>query len=126
MPPDHPESPCAKCPYRKDAPLKLWDRIEFEQLLKTEDSQFGVVYACHNHKRHLPGDRGMCAGWLLNQKKRDVPSLMLRIELNTNEVSFAAFKKVHDGGHKLFRTVESMCRANGVRRAVPKPRSKYR
>ena len=111
----HPTSPCANCPYRVDAPRRHWDRSEFRKLLASEGTELGVVYACHNHARVAPKDRGMCAGWLLDQKNRGIPSIRLRLVLSRNEPAREAFALVSSGGHKLFRTVKSMCRANGVR-----------
>lgn len=112
----HPETPCSDCPYRKDAPLHLWDRYEFRKLLEQDESQFGTgVYACHKHKDLDPVDRGMCAGWAVDQKRRNIPSINLRLQLMGDPLFRAAFTKVHDGGHKLFKTIKAMCRANGVR-----------
>lgn len=31
--------PCSNCPYRTDAPLKLWHKSEYEKLLKTENEK---------------------------------------------------------------------------------------
>lgn len=111
----HPKSPCANCPYRKDAPRKLWDACEFHGLLNAEKSQFGKVYACHKQKDIAPGDRGFCAGWLLDQKKRGIPSIALRLSLLSDPSAVEALKAVNDGGHEMFKTPAAMCRANGVR-----------
>lgn len=114
----HPSSPCTNCPYRKDAPLRYWDRKEFQDLLASEDLEikpFGSIYSCHNHKNRTDDARGMCAGWLLDQKKRGIPSIYLRVALSLHQHMLDAFYAVNDGGHNLFASVKSMCRANGVR-----------
>jgi hypothetical protein len=115
----HQKTPCENCPYRLDAPRKLWHRSEFENLLATERDTFGSTFACHKTK-DLPADRrGFCAGWLLDQKRRGVPSIALRLALSSMssgaDAARAAYEAVTDGGHKLFKSVEAMCRANGVR-----------
>jgi ribosomal protein L37E len=113
----HPTTPCSSCPYRKDVKTHHWDRKEFEGVLQAETTEFGGIYACHKMK-DIPNDqRGFCAGWLLDQKKRDLPSIRLRIALAQNPENTAALNAVHDGGHPLYTTVKQMCRANGVRKA---------
>lgn len=112
----HMVRPCENCPYRKDAPRKLWHRSEFERLLATEDDDIGATFACHKHIDLPANERGLCAGWLLNQKARGVPSIMLRILLLQDGAVRKAFDKVTGVGLELFKTVEAMCLANGVRR----------
>lgn len=111
----HPRSPCSTCPYRKDAPLGHWHPIEFRKLLASEGTTFGAVYACHGQAHKEPTARGMCAGWLLDQKKRDVPSIALRVVLLKDSSAVEAIENVTSGGAKLFSSVRAMCRANGVR-----------
>lgn len=93
-----------------------WHPSEFKRLLATEGSELGTVYACHGHVKVKDPDRGMCAGWLLDQKKRNLPSIMLRLLLSRDDAALAAFDAVNDGGHPMFKTLTAMCRANGVRR----------
>lgn len=112
----HMVRPCENCPYRKDAPRKLWHRSEFERLLATEDDDIGSTFACHKHITLSTHERGLCAGWLLNQKARGVPSVMLRILLLSDASVRQAFDRVSAKGLELFKTVEAMCSANGVRR----------
>lgn len=109
------KTPCENCPYREDAPRKLWDESEFRSLLAAEHSEIGSVYACHKQRTLDPKDRGFCAGWLLDQKERNCPSIMLRMHLISSDEALQAFKDVNDGGHKLFPSLQAMCRANGVR-----------
>jgi hypothetical protein len=117
----HSKVPCENCPYRLDAPKKLWDRSEFIDLLKNEHSEFGGLYACHK-QAHLPApERGFCAGWLLDQRERNVPSIRLRMMIATSDAALKALEDVSDGGHKLYASLEAMCRANGVRVPDRKP-----
>lgn len=76
----HPKTPCENCPYRVDAPRRLWHRSEFERLLAYEGDQFGGLYNCHKHVALPPDARGFCAGWLLDQKRRGIPSVRLRLQ----------------------------------------------
>lgn len=117
----HMTSPCADCPYRMDAPRGLWHRSEFERLLDTDvghdnGGNLGSTYSCHKQVDVAPERRGFCAGWALDQRKRGVPSIALRLLLLTDAEAAAAFKKLTAGGHKLFASVAAMCRANGVTR----------
>lgn len=116
------DTPCSSCPYRKDAPLRLWHRSEFENLLAQDaDPVNGNMFACHGEAKKDPRKRALCAGWLLDQKKRNVPSIQLRIRLITNCATLAAFERVSSGGTELYSTIKAMCRANGVRRTRRKP-----
>jgi Family of unknown function (DUF6283) len=112
-------TPCKNCPYRIDAPRKLWHRSEFVQLLEKDSSELGATYACHNQIDLAPKDRTFCAGWLLDQKKRGVPSILLRIQLSNNERALVEYNTVSDAGIPMFPTVKAMCRANGVRPSLP-------
>lgn len=111
----HQIRPCENCPYRKDAPRKLWAKEEFRDLLESEASTLGTLYACHKFKGMPSNQRGLCAGWLLDQKKRGIPSIRLRVMMIHNPDVVAAYDKVADGGKAMFASVEAMCRANGVR-----------
>lgn len=74
----HCTTPCGNCPYRTDAPRRLWAKEEFEDLLMNENSQFNVVYKCHKN------NGGVCVGWLVDQYNRGVPSISLRIARHPN------------------------------------------
>jgi hypothetical protein len=111
----HMTRPCENCPYRMDAPRYHWHRDEFLSVLAAENSQMGSIFACHKQAKMPPAERGICAGWLLDQKKRGVPSIMLRIKLAQDAVARAAYEAVSGDGLRLFRTIKAMCRANGVR-----------
>lgn len=112
----HPLQPCGNCPYRMDAPRRLWHRTEFEKLLVTEEDTLGAVFACHKQRDFAPRERGLCAGWLLDQKARGVPSIRLRLALSQDAGVLAAFEKVNAHGLALFSSVGAMCLANGVRK----------
>jgi hypothetical protein len=73
--------PCGNCPYRTDAPKQLWAKEEFEDLLASERDYFGKVYNCHKN------NGSVCVGWLIDQDKRNFPSIALRISLINHGVS---------------------------------------
>lgn len=99
------KTPCANCPYRKDAPKALWSIEEFKDLLKNEDSQFGTTYGCHKQ------NGSVCVGWLMNQVENDLPSIALRISLSTNNVTREYLESLHCKS-KMFKTVKQMSVAN--------------
>lgn len=119
--PKHPRSPCKTCPYRKDVAVGTWHRVEFEKCLDSErPGDVGSIFACHKHV-HLPTkQRGMCAGWLFDQKRRREPSIMLRLYLRYDHAA-EALERVHDGGHALYASIQEMCRANGLDAPDPPP-----
>lgn len=98
-------TPCNNCPYRKDAPLRLWDKKEFEQLLKSEAELLGKVYGCHKNNGTV------CKGWLINQDKRRFPSVMLRLYMIKAKVDRSYLDKL-DSNVELFDTLEEMCYTN--------------
>ena len=103
------QSPCRNCPYRKDAPLGLWHPSEFDNLLETERLELGAVFACHGTRKHE--DMGICAGWLLDQKTRGLPSIALRIQLIQSEEARACLKSVNTGDCELY-SLQEMIAAN--------------
>jgi hypothetical protein len=105
VPQFHCTKPCESCPYRTDAPLQLWAREEFIDLLKSENEYLGKTYGCHK------GNGSVCVGWLMNQDKRRFPSIMLRVALSANNVTRAYLNKLSSPS-PLYETVEDMVRAN--------------
>lgn len=103
-------SPCGSCPYRTDAPLGLWHPLEFDNLARTERDQFGSVFACHSTAKKP--ERSVCAGWLLSQRERGIPSLSLRLMLMRDPSAAAVLESVSDGGHELYASVQEMIEAN--------------
>ena len=113
----HPIRPCANCPYRLDAPRRHWHREEFEKVLEAESSQFGSTFACHKHVVLPAARRGVCAGWLLDQRRRGLPSIALRLLLIQDGLLRRALDKVA-AVVPMFGSAKQMCRANGVRPAA--------
>lgn len=109
-------TPCAKCPYRKDAPLRLWHPDEFRNLLRQDaDPMNGRLFGCHNDGKKPKEEQRPCVGWLLDQKRRGTPSIQLRLALMRNEKAVMMYERISAAGLKLYRTIQAMCRANGVR-----------
>ena len=101
--------------------LKFWHRSEFENLLANdEDPLNGGVFGCHEDGKKVPEERRMCIGWALDQRKRGLPSIQLRLVLMRNPEANDLMAEANDGGHELYSTMKGMCRANGVRKAKRK------
>lgn len=97
--------PCKSCPYRKDAPLKLWDKYEFDKLLLEDKQMFGGTYKCHKN------DGSCCKGWLINQDKRNHPNLALRMLFIKENITRAYLDKL-TCKVEMFETIEEMADAN--------------
>lgn len=113
-------SPCAKCPYRTDAPLKLWHVSEFENLLRQDaDEVGGHIFGCHNDGKKAKAQQRPCVGWLLDQRRRGTPSIQLRVALTKPEAA-EAYERVHADGLSLYPSIADMAKANGcvVRRTL--------
>ena len=105
--------PCGSCPYRVDVPIGTWHREEFENLLANDaDELNGGVFGCHRFRLRIK-DAEVCAGWFLDQTRRGIPSIKLRLVLMRLDEQ----PVVTNGGHELYSTLKKMCLANGVRRA---------
>jgi hypothetical protein len=111
-------APCASCPYRKDAPIGLWHRSEFENLVAQDANEYGgALFGCHEFRKKPRSEHRPCAGWLLDQKRRHVPSIQLRLVLITNESARRCFEAVAPPkGVRLYGTIAEMCAANIRRR----------
>lgn len=108
----HCTQPCANCPYRTDAPRALWDREEFRRLLETETEEdpaagaaLGAVYACHKQNGSI------CVGWLMDQDRRHLPSIRLRMALLQEEVGAGYLDRLRSPA-PLYPSVQAMVRAN--------------
>lgn len=109
-------SPCKSCPYRKDSPLRMWDRSEFQNLLAADaDPLGGALFGCHKFRHRPPDEHHFCAGWLLDQKRRGFPSILLRFFFAKHKTTQAIIDTITSGGHALYPTLKQMCRANGAR-----------
>ncbi len=97
--------PCSNCPYRTDAPLRHWDKAEFETLLESETDQFGKTYGCHKNNGSI------CVGWLMKQDENRLPSIMLRIALSKHNITREYLDSLHSPA-PLFNTVKEMIKAN--------------
>lgn len=99
------KSPCNNCPYRKDAPLQYWDKVEFERLLQMGKDYMGAVYGCHKK------DDNVCVGWLMDQDERNCPSIALRIALTKKNITRAYLDTLSCKSER-FTSVEEMVAAN--------------
>lgn len=113
----HPKTPCADCPYRRDAPRRHWHDEEFAKVRDAQRAERqggmggGRVFACHKHIKLDPKDRGWCAGWALQQRADNVPSIPLRIMLMDRETA-QAFRDLDPAGLDLYDSVDEMLEAN--------------
>lgn len=70
-----PPLPCGTCPYRKDVPSGIWDRSEYEKLLRYDKplvEQPTNLFLCHQR------DGCLCGGWLLTHGVTNLLALRLR------------------------------------------------
>lgn len=99
------KAPCKDCPYRTDAPLKKWDKAEYEGLIKNEENVFSPMYLCH--KKNGTG----CKGWLMDQYRRNLPNMVLRMALIKNKPPLNYFEKLRSPV-KLYANITEMVNAN--------------
>jgi hypothetical protein len=105
------KQPCESCPYRRDSKLKFWCESEFESLLANDASPIlGHMFGCHGTRKNE--NPSICAGWLLDQIDRGLPSIMLRMSIIHSEEAVKLLDEVTDGGYELYSSIEEMVRAN--------------
>ena len=105
------KAPCESCPYRKDSKLAFWDKAEFAGLLEQDANHItGHVFGCHQTRKHP--EPTICAGWLLNQKNRGLPSIQLRMRLIKSEEARTCLVELTDGGNEQYGSIEEMVEAN--------------
>lgn len=98
-------SPCNNCPYRKDAPLQHWSIDEFKDLIAKDSSYMGATYGCHKN------DGKLCTGFVMDQDKRGVPSIALRIKFGRDGTGIADLDTLKCKS-KLFKSIKEMAGAN--------------
>ncbi len=117
------KKPCASCPYRKSSQRALWSPVEFENLLEHDKEiapglglSTGASFGCHKFRNRPGEEQDYCAGWLLDQKRRGLPNVQLRMKLGAIAGTGAddPLEEVTDGGFDLFSTIEEMSAYNGV------------
>ncbi len=104
--------PCKSCPYRRDAPLAFWSAEEFTNLARTDADALGSVFACHQDGKKPVEERGLCIGWALDQQKRNLPSIRLRLLLASDPSAAAQFARITGAGLLLWSSVRLMIKAN--------------
>jgi hypothetical protein len=109
-------APCKTCPYRKDVPVGVWHRSEYENLLAQDADQIGGhMFACHQTRALPDSERQVCGGWLLDQKRRNIPSILLRVAIIRTPGVDECLTEITNGGAQIYPSIAAMCRANGVR-----------
>jgi hypothetical protein len=105
--------PCATCPYRRDTKRALWSEAEFIALRRHDAVPLdSPVYACHSSAVRPQPERRPCAGWLLDQKRRGLPSISLRLALIQKPEARELMDRVSDGGAELYDSIQEMHEAN--------------
>jgi hypothetical protein len=105
------KAPCASCPYRKEVPTGIWDGSEYVKLLD-QDHPGGAVFLCHLSGGKPKSEERLCVGWLLDQKKRDLPNLALRIRLIAEAGAAKLWEELTDEGLELYESILAMVWAN--------------
>jgi hypothetical protein len=101
----HCTKPCNSCPYRTDTPVQHWAREEFEGVLEADKDPIGKVYGCHKKNGSI------CVGFLMDQDKRNFPSIALRISLSKHNVTREYLDKLTSPA-PLYRSIREMVGAN--------------
>lgn len=108
----HPKKPCAQCPYRLDAERGAWHPEHYQSVLDADrDPLNGAMFSCHEHGSMPPRERGVCAGWLLDQRERGVPNIRLRLALRRDDGIVHALNDV-SSDVPMFKSASEMALVN--------------
>jgi hypothetical protein len=110
--------PCAKCPWRQDAPLNLWPDEELQRMyVACQDD--GISVMCCHANRHLPMDDPRvvpCIGWAWVLR---FDAIGVRIAVMTERLTVEQIEATD--GPQLYVSFDAMLEANGI--ALP-PRNR--
>jgi hypothetical protein len=107
-------TPCADCPWRKDAPRRLWDRQHFLDVWRECQDDGTHVMLCHQAAKLPDGPRKndlFCRGWAL---VLGFAAIGMRL-LAMRGVVKPSDLRPRKGGPALFKTFAAMLRAQGIR-----------
>lgn len=72
------KAPCGSCPYRRDVPSGIWERVEYDKLPKYDGEIIDQMMAdatglflCHQQ------DGNLCAGWLACHRSDNLAAMRL-------------------------------------------------
>lgn len=110
--------PCPNCPFLRSAPLAYWHPDEYMMLSRMEsvETRLGEASLFNCHKdQHLPQpSRQLCVGWMIDQKRKGIPSIALRIRLSRDDDTVDQLRAVSTEG-ELFNSVSDLVSANIAR-----------
>lgn len=99
------KTPCAECPWRKDAPLGAFPAEAFRQSALTAYDAAPTAFACHMSGHDAPA---VCAGFVIAHGENN---LSIRLSQHTERLDTGS---ISDGGLELFENYREMAVANGV------------
>lgn len=103
-------APCDTCPYRRSTPVGIWAPVEYAKLAKAARDPLGATFGCHKDTGSLRP--AICRGWLADQKRREVPSIRLRLQMSYDPKLVATYKALNEKDPDLYLTLAEMIRAN--------------
>lgn len=109
--------PCGNCPFRKEAPIAHWDPREYlrlERIERLEGNPGQGGFACHKDRTKPYADREMCIGWLLDQKRKGMPAIALRVILIDNPEAISQYEECEPDG-EMYSSVSELVRTNLAR-----------
>jgi hypothetical protein len=120
------KAPCETCPYRRSVRTEHWHAAEFIELLRHDAHAFaGRRFGCHSADKQPYEESHPCVGWLLDQRRREYPSLMLRLRMSHSKELGRYACELDEDGLDLYDSIHEMCRANDVDPDEHDPRMKY-
>ena len=83
---------------------------------REENPTASSLFLCHKDKDKPAGQRGLCGGWMLDQRRRNIPSLALRMACITSKGDALATQLAEiTGTGDCYEDVDELIRLNLAR-----------
>lgn len=112
-------APCSSCPFLRSAPLAYWHPDEYTKLFRMEmlekEPSSTAVFSCHKERSLPASTRRLCAGWMIDQKRKNIPSLALRLLVRRNAAVAEQLRTAAAESGAVYGSVGELVQANADR-----------
>lgn len=113
----HRTEPCANCPFRRTAQLAYWHPAEYVGLAlmeRDEENPEGPLFQCHKDRTKPQQERQLCVGWLMDQRRKGLPSIALRVRMTRDPGLRLQYGEMPQDDGFLYESVQELVDANAA------------
>ena len=86
--------------------------LMLKQVEEREGDPHQGGFGCHKDRRKPYAERESCVGWLLDQKRKGMPAIALRILLMRNPPAQAQYDECYVEDDDIYNSIDEMLEAN--------------